>query len=327
MLEVSEILKKVRRIEIVASRTVNELFAGQYKSVFRGRGMEFNEVREYQPGDEIRTIDWNVTAREGKPFIKRFVEERELTILFVVDISASNLFGSQNSKLESAIEVAAALMFSALKNNDKVGLVTFADRVTAYHRPRKGKANVLHLIRELIAVQPVEGITDLKTVLEYVSRVQKRRCVVFLLSDFLQPELLGTEPRLENEHDIFPKKFAVKNLMLQTLRRKEYQNEQERALSMCGKKHDLVAMQFSDQREQEFPNVGLIMLRDAETNELLEVDTSSAAVRRELSKRFQAGQEHINDTLRRCRIDRLNLTTDGDFVADLRRFFRKRRMS
>ena len=153
MPDVVELLKRVRQVEIVARRTVNELFAGQYKSVFRGRGMEFSEVREYQPGDDIRSIDWNVTARVGKPFIKRFDEERELTVFFLVDVSTSGIFGSRHSKIETAIETAATLMFSALKNNDKVGLITFADKVLQFYRPRKGKANVLHLLRELIAAE------------------------------------------------------------------------------------------------------------------------------------------------------------------------------
>ena len=185
---VIDILKKVRRIQIVANRTVNDLMAGQYKSVFRGRGMEFDEVREYQPGDDIRTIDWNVTARTGTPFIKRFCEERELTVLLLVDVSASGVFGSgSQSKLELAVEMAALLMFSALKNNDKVGLLTFCDRVLDYFPPRKGKANVLQLIRQLVSAEPVPRETKLASALEYLNRVQKRRAVVFLLSDFLAP--------------------------------------------------------------------------------------------------------------------------------------------
>ena len=170
---VADILKKVRRIQITANRAVDDLFAGQYKSVFRGRGMEFDEVREYQPGDDVRTIDWNVTARTGMPFIKRFCEERELTVMFLVDVSASGAFGSvERSKLDLAVEVAALLMFSALKNNDKVGMVTFCDEVIDYIPPRKGKARVLHLLRELVAVQPVARPTDLLPALAFVARVQ-----------------------------------------------------------------------------------------------------------------------------------------------------------
>ena len=202
-LEVADILKKVQRIQIVANRTVNDLFAGQYKSVFRGRGMEFDEVREYQPGDDVRTIDWNVTARTGHPFIKRFAEERELTVLFLVDVSASGAFGSADrSKLELVIEVAALLMFSALKNNDKVGLVTFCDEVLDYFPPRKGKANVLRLIRQLVAAEPVARSTDLGSVLEFVNRVQKRRAVVFLISDFLAPQAPRAMAACSKRHDL-----------------------------------------------------------------------------------------------------------------------------
>ncbi len=177
---VAEILKKVQRIQIVANRSVNDLLAGQYRSVFRGRGMEFDEVREYQPGDDIRTIDWNVTARTGVPFIKRFSEERELTVLFMVDVSASGAFGSgSQSKLEVMIEMTALLMFSALKNNDKVGLLLFAHDVQAFYPPRKGKGNVLRLIREMLAVEPVRSETDLEAALLYLNKVHKRRAVVF----------------------------------------------------------------------------------------------------------------------------------------------------
>ncbi len=210
--DVTEILKKVRHIQIVANRAVNDLFAGQYKSVFRGRGMEFDEVREYQPGDDVRTIDWNVTARTGAPFVKRFCEERELTVIFLVDISASGAFGSgERSKLDMVVEVAAMLMFSALKNNDKVGLITFCDDVIDYFPPRKGKVNVLHLIRQLVAVEPVPRETDLNSALEFLSKVQKRRAVAFMISDFLAPPA-------------------------------------RHAMAVCSKRHDLIAMTVADPR-------------------------------------------------------------------------------
>lgn len=335
MADVAELLKKVRRIEIVAKRTVDDLFAGQYKSVFRGRGMEFNEVREYQSGDDIRSIDWNVTARAGKPFIKRFVEERELTILFLVDVSASGVFGSSRSKLESIVEVAATLMFSALKNNDKVGLISFAGEVLDYYRPRKGRANVLHLIRELLAVRPVAGQTALKPVLDYVNRVQKRRAVVFLMSDFLVPELIGpgnfdeiddSSPKNRMDSPYGDSRFET-DFLFQSLRntkRRRDRSEQERALSICGRKHDLVAMVLSDPREREFPNVGFLTLQDAETGELLEVDTANPEIRFRLAQMLHSGQRRIAETLKRCRIDRLNIDTNGNFPADLRRFFIER---
>lgn len=338
MPDVVELLKKVRRIEIIAKRSVNDLFAGQYKSVFRGRGMEFSEVREYQPGDDIRSIDWNVTARAGKPFIKRFVEERELTILFLIDISASGIFGSGRSKLESAVEVAATLMFSALKNNDKVGLVTFADQVIDYYKPRKGKANVLHLIRELLAAEPVAKSTDLKAALDYVNRVQKRRAVVFLMSDFLVPELTGA---VEEDLSLYDKvgfesgisRFLSgtsdieKSILFQSFRGPKQvgrASEQERSLSICSRRHDLIAMTLSDPREREFPDVGLITLQDAETGELVEVDTANPKVRRYLTNRLQTGQDRITESLRRCQVDQLHIETGDDFLGDLRRFFRTR---
>ena len=226
---ISEILKKVQRIQIVANRTVNDLMAGQYKSVFRGRGMEFDEVREYQPGDDIRTIDWNVTARAGTPFIKRFCEERELTVLLLVDVSASGIFGSgEQSKMDLTVEVAAMLMFSALKNNDKVGLITFCDKVIDYFPPRKGKSNLLKLIRHLISAESAPRETNLAVALDYLNRVQKRRAVVFLMSDFLAPSARHT-------------------------------------MTVANRRHDLIAVTVTDPREQSLADVGFITLKDAET--------------------------------------------------------------
>jgi len=338
MPDIVELLKKVRRMEIVAKRTVDDLFSGQYKSVFRGRGMEFSEVREYQPGDDIRLIDWNVTARAGRPYIKRFVEERELTVLFLVDVSASGMFGSQRSKLETAVEITATLMFSALKNNDKVGLVTFADKVLEFYQPRKGRANVLRLIRELLAVEPVVRPTNLKEVLDYANRIQKRRAVVFLLSDFLVPELIATESESEDSNIVwdsniekffsgFSSKGKVeRNFFLRSVRKAGASQtaSQEQALSICGRKHDLIAMTITDPREHGFPDVGFITLCDAETGELLEVDTANPQIRRMLSEQFRFGHEKIAATLQRCQIDRLDIVTNEDFVGGLRRFFHAR---
>lgn len=285
---VADILKKVRRIQITANRAVDDLFAGQYKSVFRGRGMEFDEVREYQPGDDVRTIDWNVTARTGMPFIKRFCEERELTVMFLVDVSASGAFGSvERSKLDLAVEVAALLMFSALKNNDKVGMVTFCDEVIDYIPPRKGKARVLHLLRELVAVQPVARPTDLSSALEFVGRVQKRRAVVFLISDFIAPEA-------------------------------------RRAMAVCGRRHDLIAINISDPREQSLPDVGFISLVDAESGELLELDTRHPQVRELFARRAAERAENVSRLLKRAGVDELPIRSGEDYVADLRRFFRMR---
>ena len=340
MPDVAELLKKVRQVEIVARRTVNELFAGQYKSVFRGRGMEFSEVREYQPGDDIRSIDWNVTARVGKPFIKRFDEERELTILFLVDVSKSGIFGSQRSKIETAIETAATLMFSALKNNDKVGLITFADKVLQFYRPRKGKSNVLHLLRELLAAEPSGEQTDLLSALEYVNRTQKRRAVVFLLSDFFATGLLPNEHALQNRQEMnTPQQQRQIGKMLSGIRqqdgsvtfrpgRKRYplghQTPAERALSICARKHDLIAMMLTDKREGTFPPVGLITLQDAETGEWREVDCGDAQVRRALLEQFQKVHGHIEAALKRCRIDQLWVESGSDFLVELRKFFHQR---
>ncbi|MBN1910531.1 MAG: DUF58 domain-containing protein [Pirellulales bacterium] len=286
--DVADILKRVQRIEIVANRKVDDLLAGQYKSVFRGRGMEFDEVRQYEPGDDIRSIDWNVTARAGTPFIKRFVEERELTVMFAVDVSASGAFGSASrSKLDTAVEVAAMLMFSALKNNDKVGLVTFCDDVVDFYPPRKGKANVLHLIRELVAVEPIARETNLAAALDYLGRVQKRRAVVFMLSDFLAPTA-------------------------------------QKALAVCNRRHDLVGITVTDPREHELPDVGFITLCDAETGELVEVDTSSPEVRSLFARQTAQRSESISNQLAKCGVDELSVHANEEYLTNVRRFFRMR---
>lgn len=285
---VADILRKVQRIQIVANRSVNDLLAGQYRSVFRGRGMEFDEVREYQPGDEIRTIDWNVTARTGTPFIKRFSEERELTVLFLVDISASGSFGSgSQSKLDVMIEMCALLMFSALKNNDKVGLQMFADDVHSFYPPRKGKGNVLRLIRELLAADPVKRETNLEAALQYLNRVQKRRAVVFLISDF-QTEL------------------------------------SRRALAVSNGRHDLVAITVSDPRELSLPDVGFIILQDAETGETIEVDTRHPQIRAMFAERSAEDRQRMAEGLRKSGIDELAINTAEPYTRSLRRFFESR---
>jgi uncharacterized protein (DUF58 family) len=272
----------------VANRRVNDLLAGQYRSVFRGRGMEFDEVRPYQPGDDVRTIDWNVTARTGDCFIKRFCEERELTVLFLVDISASGNFGStRQSKLEVVVEVAALLMFSALKNNDKVGLITFCDDVVDFLPPRKGRSHVLRLIRHLVDVQPIARPTRLDRPLEFLNRVQKRRAVVFYVSDFL-----GELPR--------------------------------RTLGISNRRHDLTAITVVDPREQELPDVGFVLLRDAETGELREVDSRRPEVRRAFATNAATRERSLSDALRKLGVDQLAIDTRGDYALSLRRFFAMR---
>ncbi|MFG0319154.1 MAG: DUF58 domain-containing protein [Planctomycetota bacterium JB042] len=285
---VAEIVQKVRRIQIVASRAVDDLFAGEYHSVFRGRGMEFDEVREYQPGDEVRTIDWNVTARNGAPFVKRYREERELTVQFVVDVSASGVFGSTDrSKLELAVEVAALLMFSALKNNDKVGLIQFAGDVRRYLPPRKGKASVLRLLRELVAARPVAGETRLDRALEFLTRVQRRKAVVFLVSDFLG-------------------------------------DGWERPLRIARARHDVVAITVDDPRERALPDAGFVTLEDAETGERVEVDLSHRGLRSAFERRAREREARLEEALRRTGVDRLPVRTDEPYLKSLHRFFRMR---
>lgn len=342
MKDVVELFKRVRQIEIVAQRTVDELFAGQYRSVFRGRGMEFSEVREYEPGDDIRSIDWNVTARAGHPFIKRYTEERELTVLFLVDTSASGIFGRERSKIETAVELAATLMFSAMKNNDKVGLITFGSAVERYFRPRKGRSNVLFLIRELLECEPTANDTDLAGALEYLNRVQKRRAVVFLLSDFLVPDLDGL-PRAvraaapntaggvpRTGKPLFREPAQLGEYQPLTFRRKPVRRFQEptptlKALAVAGRRHDLVALELIDARETDIPDVGLLNLRDAETGEILQLDSSHRAVREAVARQMQSNRERIAEAFQRARTDHIPIDTQCDYVRELRAFFRRRR--
>lgn len=286
---VNEILRRVQKIRIAANRGANDqLMAGQYRSVFRGQGMEFDEVREYQPGDDVRSIDWNVTAREGKPYIKRFSEERELTVLFVFDISASGVFGSgSQSKLDLLVEVCALLMFSAIRNNDKVGLLMFADEIARFDPPRKGRSHVLRLIRELVTARPVAAAADLDAALEFVNRVQKRRAIVFLVSDFL-----GTH--------------AGQNL------------------AVARRRHDVIAVTVTDPRELELPNVGFITLRDAETGQLREIDTGSVSVRERFRQQAERRESKLSSELKRAGIDRLPVVTDEPYAQTVQRFFRMR---
>jgi len=296
-LDVAEIVKKVRRIQIVASRQVNDLLAGEYKSVFKGRGMEFDEVREYTPGDDVRDIDWNVTARTGRPHIKRFAEERELTILFLVDVSKSGLFGSQaGSKLDLVLEVAALLMLSAQKNNDKIGLLLFADEVKSYFPPRKGRVASGRLLRELVAAEPeddapVSGAhgarTDLAGALSFISRVQRRRAVVFVISDFLDIDFT-------------------------------------RELRVANARHDVVAITVTDPRELELPSVGFVTLRDPETGEMIEVDTHHPRVRSLFAEGAASRVKALGDELRRSGVDELAVRTDQPYTSTLHRFFRMR---
>ena len=283
-----EILKKIRRIELRTRRLVNSMFAGQYHSVFKGRGMNFEDVREYAPGDEIRSIDWNVTARMNAPYIKKYTEERELTVMLLVDVSASGIFGSvELSKRELAAEVASILAFSAINNNDKVGLILFTDRIELFIPPKKGRLHTLRLIREMLYFEPEGRGTDLAGALDYLNLVVSRRSVVFMISDFLAPDFT-------------------------------------KALTVSSKRHDLVAMPVIDKGESELPNVGIITLEDAETGEQIDVNTSSKAVRRALREINDDRLADLEYLLRSRRVDIVRLTTTEDYLIPLRNFFEQR---
>lgn len=283
-----EILKKVRRIEISTRGLVNDVFSGEYHSVFKGRGMEFSEVREYQVGDDIRTIDWNVTARIGHPYVKVFEEERELTVMLLVDVSSSGEFGTvEQMKGEIAAEICALLAFSAIKNNDKVGLIIFSDQVEKYVAPKKGKSHVLRVVREILYHEPQGHQTNIAEALQFLSRVTTRRAVVFLVSDFIS-------------------------------------SGYEKALQIANKRHDIVAITVTDPREVDLPNVGFIELEDAETGETFLLDTSSADVRREFSTKTNEtilGREKL---FRSMNVDYIDIKTNESYIEPLVRFFRMR---
>ena len=287
-----EILKKIRRLELKTRGMVEAAFAGQYRSVFKGRGMNFDEVREYQPGDEVRTIDWNVTARlgevRGEAYVKKFTEERELTVMLIVDVSASGDFGSVNlSKRELAAEVACLLAFSAIRNNDKVGLVLFSDHVELFIAPKKGRIHTLRLIREILFFEPKGRGTEPALALDYLNRVLHRRSVVFLISDFQAPDF-------------------------------------SKQLSITGRRHDLIAIPIVDPREEELPDVGRVTFEDAETGEQIEINTSDRLTRLRYAQTFGTlANERMRD-FRRKRVDTISLKTDVDYVPALRNFFRVR---
>ncbi len=286
----NDLIKKIKRIEIRTRRLVADSFGGEYQSVFKGRGMEFDEVRPYQPGDEIRTIDWNVTARSGEPYIKRFTEERELTVMLVVDASGSGEFGSQGRfKRELSAELTAVLAFAATTNNDKVGLIVFTDQIEMYIPPRKGRRHVLRIVRDLLAFEPAGHGTNLKLALDTVNRVLKRRGIVFFISDFLD--------------DL---------------------SKYERSLAVTNKRHDLVAVDLNDPLEIDIANVGIIALQDSETREIRWVDTSSRAWRDIFEQRTAHRTEQLTKAFNRAKVDRVEVTTNNDYVTALTHFFAKR---
>jgi uncharacterized protein (DUF58 family) len=283
-----EILKKVRRIEITTRRQVNDVFAGEYHSVFKGRGMDFSEVREYQFGDDIRAIDWNVTARYGHPFVKVFEEERELTVMLLVDASRSGDFGTTDRmKGEIAAELCALLAFSATKNNDKVGLLIFTDRVEKFIAPRKGKSHALRVLRELLYFKPEDRKTDIAAALEYLSRIIRRRSVVFLVSDFLSTDY-------------------------------------QKALRIANKRHDIVAVHIVDPREREMPSVGYLELEDAETGERLLVNTGDPELRRLYSQKSGDAMTQRDQLFKSMGLDSIVIDTSESYLEPLVRFFRAR---
>jgi uncharacterized protein (DUF58 family) len=283
-----ELLKKIRQIEIRTQRLVTETLAGHYHSVFKGQGMNFDEVREYQPGDDVRSIDWNVTARMNHPFIKKFVEERELTVVLIVDISGSGLFGSvHQSKRELAAEVASVLAFSAIRNQDKVGLLLFSEGVEKFIPPRKGRRHVLRVIREILFCQPVQRGTKFRAALDFVLRVLPHRSIAVILSDFIGPIPLT-------------------------------------ALRQVNRRHDVVAVQISDRYERELPPLGRLLLRDAETGELVEINTANERRRAAFAMRQSRSHEDLSRLLRSAAIDTIQLQTDQPYAAALGRFFNTR---
>ena len=288
-METSELLKKVRQIEIKTRGLSRNIFAGQYHSAFKGRGMAFSEVREYQFGDDIRDIDWNVTARYIRPYVKVFEEERELTVMLLIDVSGSKDFGTvSRMKKEVITEIAATLAFSAIQNNDKIGVIFFSDQIEKFIPPQKGKRHILYIIRELIDFQPDHKQTDLGQVLKYLTNVIKKRCTAFLISDFID--------------------------------KGNYQD----ALTIANRKHDVVAIQVYDHRETELPNVGLMKIKDAETGKERWIDSSSKQVRALYKTWWEERQSDMNKVFNKCRVDAVSIRTEDDYVKALIALFDKR---
>jgi uncharacterized protein (DUF58 family) len=295
-----EILRKVRQIEIRSNRLVAELFAGSYHSAFKGQGIDFEEVREYQPGDEVRTIDWNVTAKEGTPFVKQYKEERELTILLAVDISKSTRYGSDTqSKREKLAELAALIAFSACRNGDKVGLLLFTDETELYLPPTKGHKHVLRILREILFRPTLGKSTDLNNAVRVLNQVTRRRAVVFLLSDFILNQAFDDEEGL-----------SLEALLHQ--------------LSYTRLKHDLICVRVFDERETELPNIGLITLKDSESGQMITLDTANPNTRKQYSETYLKKSKLLSQKLKRRGIDEFVISTEGDFAKDLFSFFKRR---
>ena len=284
----SALLKKVRKIEIKTKGLSNHIFAGEYHTAFKGKGMAFSEVREYQPGDDVRSIDWNVTARYNAPFVKIFEEEREMTVMLLVDVSGSGDFGTNKQfKRELATEISAILAFSAIKNNDKVGVIFFSNIIEEFIPPKKGKSHILRIIRQVLAFEAKEKKTDISLAIEYFNNVMKKRTICFVLSDFLSPEF-------------------------------------EKPLKIASKKHDIIALRIFDKRENSLPNVGIIPLQDAENNSISYVDTSSKKVRETFNNKQEEKQVYLKKLFPKCGVDMIDISTGSDYVKPLMNFFKNR---
>jgi len=288
-METNEIIKKVRKIEIKARGLSSNIFAGQYHSAFKGRGMAFSEVREYQFGDDVRDIDWNVTARFHRPYVKVFEEERELTVMLLIDVSGSLDFGTQKQmKRDMVVEIAATIAFSAIQNNDKIGVIFFSDKIEKYIPPKKGRKHILYIIREMLDFHPESKKTDVKQAVEFLSSIQKRRTTAFILSDFY------------------------------------VRDDFQQSLQICNRKHDVVAIQVYDQRAKELPNVGLMKVVDAETGFEQYIDTSSKRMRKAYEKYWNNRQSALIDTFNKSNVDNVSIATDEDFVKSLMLLFKQR---
>ena len=285
---VADVIKRVRRVEITTRRLVNDVFSGEYHSVFKGQGMEFDKVREYQPGDDIRSIDWNVTARMGAPYVKRFNEERELVVMFLLDVSASGRFGSvDKTKIDTAAEICAVLAFSAIQNNDKVGAVVFTDEVEKFIKPDKGRRHVLHVVREILFYEPHGHRTDVAKALDYLLRVSKRRAIVFVVSDFLSPDF-------------------------------------SRPLAMAARKHDVVAVWLTDPREERLENAGLVRVWDQEAQIERVIDTGSRGARERFARAVERRRAELTAVMRRSGVDCVRVEAGRDYIVPLSVFFRGR---
>lgn len=293
-MEASELLKKVRKIEIKTRGLSKNIFAGEYHSAFKGRGMAFSEVREYQYGDDIRNIDWNVTARFNHPYIKIFEEERELTVMLLVDVSNSRVFGTQTQLKKNLItEISAVLSFSAIHNNDKIGVILFSNKVEKFIPPKKGRSHILRIIRELIEFTPENNETNISEALRYLTNAIKKRSTAFVISDFIDDDQNGS-PRFDE------------------------------AIRIASRKHDVIGLKIYDKREREIPSVGIIRMKDAETGEYAWVDTTSNTLRRNYANWYKKMEESVNETLVKAGVDFVSIATDQDYVKPLMNLFKKR---